>query len=450
MQNHTLPIQLSPTAVAPPPARVAPQPNSDGATFSQSLNREMAQRQAAALVNKQVQPIKQAQAPAAANATPAQPVKAAPATPAPGPTRAEKHIANVDNAEAADAAAPADAAAAAAAVATEPAVTDASADAAAAAAAAAAAEGAAAAAPMTDMLAMVASYKQLMQGAGPAKTPAPTAETATTAMSAPATGIAADTQTLAALQSALENSADAGTNAGTNAGTGAGKQAALATPDDDAPATKPRGAPDLAAAAPAKAPPTDAALSTLRDAATAPVKDTAPVTASAFQAQLNTVEMAKTGVTPASEFIPARLGTTAWDNQVSQKVVWMVGGMDQTASLTLNPPDLGPVQVVLNVNNDQATVAFSSATPEVREALENAMPRLREMLGDAGVTLGEASVSANMPDQRQADTSGGNDGRTGRNGGGNGNGVRSGETEIDIPRPATRAVRDDGVVDTFA
>lgn len=87
----------------------------------------------------------------------------------------------------------------------------------------------------------------------------------------------------------------------------------------------------------------------------------------------------------------------------------------------------------------------------MREALENAMPRLREMLDDAGVTLGEASVSANMPDQRQADTSGGNDGRNGRNsGGGNGNGVRSGETEIPLPRAATRPARDDGAVDTFA
>jgi flagellar hook-length control protein FliK len=105
--------------------------------------------------------------------------------------------------------------------------------------------------------------------------------------------------------------------------------------------------------------------------------------------------------------------------------------------------------VVLNVNNDQATVAFSSATPEVREALENAMPRLREMMSEAGVTLGEASVSANMPDQRQADTSQGNNNGN-RNNGGNGTGIRRGETEIEIPRAATRAVRADGAVDTFA
>jgi flagellar hook-length control protein FliK len=156
-------------------------------------------------------------------------------------------------------------------------------------------------------------------------------------------------------------------------------------------------------------------------------------------------------VTAASDHIPAPLGSTAWDNQVSQKVVWMVGGADQTASLTLNPPDLGPVQVVLNVNNDQATVAFSSATPEVRAALENAMPRLREMLSDAGVTLGQASVNANMPDQRQANTSQGQGGGNsqGRSNG-NGAGVRSGETDIALPATSRRVVRDNSNVDTFA
>jgi flagellar hook-length control protein FliK len=165
-----------------------------------------------------------------------------------------------------------------------------------------------------------------------------------------------------------------------------------------------------------------------------------------------TVSAAQTGVTAASDHIPAPLGSTAWDNQVSQKVVWMVGGADQTASLTLNPPDLGPVQVVLNVNNDQATVAFSSATPEVRAALENAMPRLREMLSDAGVTLGQASVNANMPDQRQANTSQGQGGDSqGRgNGHGNGAGVRSGETDIALPATSRRVVRDNSNVDTFA
>ncbi len=453
MQNFTLPIQVSPTANAPVPSRDTAQPNKDAPAFSQTLNREMAQRQ-----NKPVEktpeapvtPIKvgPGHEPAPAPA----PAPAAPVAPT-GPVRAIKHIANVDNATVdagaagTAAAVPADDAATLV-VATDPALLATDATATASAAAAAAEAGAAAAAPMSDMLAMVASYKQLMRGGAPAAKPEATSTADATAATKTVRGtsIADDTHTLAALQNTLKKTDGAATTKG-----------ATAQLDDNAatPAVS-RTAPGLAAATKAAAPQSDAALSTLRDAAvTATVKDTAPLntTGSAFQAQLSSVEMVQTAVTQGSDRIPARLGTTAWDNQVSQKVVWMVAGADQSATLTLNPPDLGPVQVVLNVNNDQATVAFSSATPEVREALENAMPRLREMLSDAGVTLGDASVSANLPDQRQADTNNGNGNRSGNgnnNGNDNGTGIRRGETDIPLPRSASRAVRDDGVVDTFA
>ena len=45
----------------------------------------------------------------------------------------------------------------------------------------------------------------------------------------------------------------------------------------------------------------------------------------------------------------------------------MTAGALQTASLTLNPPNLGPLQVVLNVTHDQATASFFAAQPEVRQ-----------------------------------------------------------------------------------
>lgn len=449
MQNQTLPITSSPVAIAPAVNRTNAQPNSDAAMFSQTLNREMAQRQSAAF--------NAAPEPARVNVTnpPAAPT---PAPAAPQGTRTDKHIANADASKdstgdappAADSAdAPADTAPAGTKTA-DAATTDAADPAADAASAAAAADGAAAAAPMADMLALVANYKQLLQGGAAGKTPA-AADASASLKSTRGTGVAADAHTLATLQGALKKTDGAVADTGKDAATG--KAAATAgvaqTADDGKTAVAEKSAPEVAAVATRAAPQSDTALATLRDAATtATVKDTAPVTGSAFQAQLSSAELAQNAVTPSSNAIPARVGTTAWDTQVSQKVVWMVGGEDQTASLTLNPPDLGPVQVVLNVNNDQATVAFHSATPEVREALENAMPRLRDMLSDAGVTLGEASVSANMPDQRQADTSqGGNQGNNARGSGGNG--VRSGETDVPLPR-ATRAVRSDGGLDTFA
>lgn len=101
----------------------------------------------------------------------------------------------------------------------------------------------------------------------------------------------------------------------------------------------------------------------------------------------------------SAEKLTPRVGSPGWDQALGQKVVWMVAGAQQSASLSLNPPDLGPLQVVLNVNNAQATATFVSAQPEVRQALETAMPKLREMLGDAGIQLGQTTVSTGMPNQ---------------------------------------------------
>jgi len=88
-----------------------------------------------------------------------------------------------------------------------------------------------------------------------------------------------------------------------------------------------------------------------------------------------------------------RVGTGSWDNALGQRVLWMVSHQHQIAELNLNPSDLGPLQVVLSVNSDQASAAFVSQNPEVRQALEAALPRLKEMMAESGINLGNATVS---------------------------------------------------------
>lgn len=134
----------------------------------------------------------------------------------------------------------------------------------------------------------------------------------------------------------------------------------------------------------------DAIRDTVASAAAAPaIVDTT---------QLNAVASQMSG---ADDKLAPQVGSTDWNQALGQKVVWMVAGGQQSASLTLNPPDLGPMQVVLNVTNSHATATFTAAQPEVRQALETAMPKLREMLGDAGIQLGQASVNAGTAQQQQ-------------------------------------------------
>lgn len=144
-----------------------------------------------------------------------------------------------------------------------------------------------------------------------------------------------------------------------------------------------------------------------------------------------------------TEHLTPQVGTPGWDQALGQKVVWMVAGAQQSASLTLNPPDLGPLQVVLNVSNGQADASFYAAQPEVRQALEAALPKLRDMMSDAGVQLGQTTVSAGMPDQHN---------QPGERQAQNGSGKSGNDAGVDIAAPTVRQtiIGGQGLVDTFA
>ncbi|WP_161492276.1 flagellar hook-length control protein FliK [Polynucleobacter aenigmaticus] len=96
----------------------------------------------------------------------------------------------------------------------------------------------------------------------------------------------------------------------------------------------------------------------------------------------------------AHEAINAPLGSSAWPKEVGQKIVWMLGGAEQSATLTLNPPDLGPLQVIIQVNNDMVNTAFISNNSDVRQALQDGLEHLRQSMSQSGMTLGQIHVSS--------------------------------------------------------
>lgn len=174
----------------------------------------------------------------------------------------------------------------------------------------------------------------------------------------------------------------------------------------------------------------------------------APVGAPLQQAAVGLAQAANAG----ADKLSARVGTPAWDNQVGQKIVWMVAGKEQSATLTLNPPDLGPVQVVLNITGDNASVMFTSSELEVRQALENAMPKLREMMDESGISLGNASVNAGMPEQRQDQGERAGAASNGGGGGGLRGGVNGSAADANERLAARTPAQGGGLglVDTFA
>lgn len=431
MQTNTLPFQITganATAQRPvTPDRLADAARSSGTSgFSATLNREMATRQPAAPAPQPATQPKPAQGP-----KPAAPDKPANREPVrEGPTRSTirppMHDGDAKSTQAASSS-----------------TADAASDAEDAAAAEAAAAAAAATTPVTDMLAFMASLSQ----------PASTAATVSTDAAAAGAATEGDAQ-LTALETALDNMKAVATGATDDTDAASGKGQTLASGVQQASADL-RTTQAPGAALPQGEQDVGQFQAQLRETQQQqqqlPVAEEAPAPLAALQAQAAKVDATGNPAMPGDR-IPARLGTQAWDNQVSQRIVYMVG-KEQAATLTLNPPDLGPVQIVLNVTNDQATVAFSSDQLDVRQALENALPRLREMMSESGIALGNATVDANVPDQRQQQQDSDRRAQGGQRGAGGltGDGQDAAPALNEVaPRTRTVSIGDRGMVDLFA
>lgn len=127
----------------------------------------------------------------------------------------------------------------------------------------------------------------------------------------------------------------------------------------------------------------------------APRLDAAAVAAMLPQAAPPTPAVAPQPTAAAwpSTLIPVPVQQAGWDQAVGERVQWMVGQNIQGAELRLNPAHLGPMEVRLSVQHDQASVVFTAQQGMVREALEAAVPRLREMLGESGLQLVNVDIS---------------------------------------------------------
>lgn len=90
--------------------------------------------------------------------------------------------------------------------------------------------------------------------------------------------------------------------------------------------------------------------------------------------------------------IPA-LGTSAWQEDLGQQVIAMVRRGDQQVDMQLNPADLGPLSISLNVGDAGVQAQFQSVHASVRAAVEQALPQLQVALASQGLALGEASVN---------------------------------------------------------
>lgn len=151
-----------------------------------------------------------------------------------------------------------------------------------------------------------------------------------------------------------------------------------------------------------------------------------------FRAHLSAAQRSAAEMTVATP-----ISNPGWADDVGHQITWLAGQGTGNAELVLTPPHLGRIEISIQIGADLSTAQFVSASPQVREALEQAMPRLREMLAESGISLGQTNVSGDQPSGERGQ--GGERGGRGRDAAGDADGV--------VVPPIRHGV---GLVDLFA
>lgn len=82
-----------------------------------------------------------------------------------------------------------------------------------------------------------------------------------------------------------------------------------------------------------------------------------------------------------------------WNKDLGERIVWMASRAIPAAEIRLNPPQLGPISVRVDIADDKAIIVFTAQHAVTRDAIEASMPKLREMMSAQQLNLVEVSVS---------------------------------------------------------
>jgi len=137
--------------------------------------------------------------------------------------------------------------------------------------------------------------------------------------------------------------------------------------------------------------------------------------------------------------LPAAPGSAEFSSQLGAQLTTFVRDGVQHARLHLNPAEMGPVTVQIQLDGQSAQVHLAAEHGLTRQALEQSMPLLAGSLREAGLTLSGGGVFEQPRQPREGAPGWAGGGRRGDEFG----------TEP-APHPAAVAVRRRGVVDLVA
>ena len=83
-----------------------------------------------------------------------------------------------------------------------------------------------------------------------------------------------------------------------------------------------------------------------------------------------------------------------WTPALGARLMTMVANDVQQARIQLDPPELGSLEIKMQIQQDQASVQVSAQSHQVKDVLDAGAQRLRDALASEGIELSEFSVSA--------------------------------------------------------
>ena len=108
--------------------------------------------------------------------------------------------------------------------------------------------------------------------------------------------------------------------------------------------------------------------------------------------------------TPLQAELRATVGSDEFAPALGARISVLVRDGIEHARLNLNPAELGPIEVRIELDGQRAQVDFSAAHATTRQALQDAVPALASALRESGLTLTGGGVFE-QPREQRGDTS---------------------------------------------
>ena len=91
-----------------------------------------------------------------------------------------------------------------------------------------------------------------------------------------------------------------------------------------------------------------------------------------------------------------------WGGALGARLMTMVADDIQQARIQLDPPELGSLEIKMQISQDQASVQVTAQNVQVKDVLDASAQRLRDAMNAQGIELAEFSVSTNADTEQQS------------------------------------------------